>query len=63
MTLEAIKAADDRFQVAAQAAETVREERNNRIRLAVQDGVSMTEIARAIGVSRARVAQIVERGQ
>lgn len=60
MTLKAIAASDQRFQAASRKAEKLRQERNNLIRAAVAGGVSMTEIARAIGVSRARVAQIVD---
>lgn len=60
MTLQQIADADKRFQQASSDAEALRQERNNLIRAAVADGLTMTEVARAIGVSRARVAQIVD---
>ena len=61
MTLEQIADADKRFQKASDEAEALRQERNNLIRAAVAEGVTMTDIARAIGCSRARVSQIMER--
>jgi len=61
VTLDAVTEADKRFQDAAATSESLRQERNNLIRAAVADGVSMTEIARALGCSRARIAQIVKR--
>lgn len=60
MTLQQIAEADKRFQQASSDAEALRQERNDLIRAAVANGASMTDIARAIGCSRARIAQIVD---
>lgn len=60
VTLDAVTEADKRFQKAVERAEGLRQERNNLIRLAVSDGVSVTAVARALGCSRARVYQIIE---
>ncbi len=60
VTLDEVTEADKRFQEAAERAEGLRQERNNLIRLAVSDGVSVTAVARALGCSRARVYQIIE---
>lgn len=61
MTLKEIKAADRRYQRAASNAHDAAQERAAAIRAAVREGISMAEIGRALGISRARVAQIVKR--
>lgn len=61
MSTEQIAKVHKRFQKASDEAEALRQERNNLIRAAVAEGVTMTDIARAIGCSRARVSQIMER--
>ena len=60
MTLDAVVEADKRFQEAAVRAEELRQERNNLIRAAVADGVTISAIAQAIGCSRPRVYQILD---
>lgn len=60
MSTEEIAKAHKRFQQASDDAEALRQERNDLIRAAVANGASMTDIARAIGCSRARIAQIVD---
>lgn len=62
MTLKEVKAADRRYQKAAAGAQDAAQQRTAAIRAAVNAGVSMAEIGRALGISRARVAQIVHRG-
>lgn len=62
MTLKQVKAADRRYKQAAGKADQAAQQRADAIRAAVRAGVSMAEIGRALGISRARVAQIVHRG-
>lgn len=61
MSLKAVKAADRRYQAASDKAHQAAQERTEAIRAAVRAGVSMAEIGRTLGISRARVAQIVHR--
>lgn len=61
MTLKQVKAADRRYKQAAGKADKAAQDRANAIRAAVRAGISMADIARALDISRARVAQIVHR--
>ena len=60
MTIKEIKAADRRLQRASATAHQAAQDRTAAIRAAVQQGVSMAEIGRALGISRSRVGQIVK---
>lgn len=57
--LKAIRAADRRYQRTSDTAHQASQERTAAIRAAVRAGVSMADIGRELGISRARVAQIV----
>jgi len=60
MDLDALKRLDQRYQRQAVKSERLRSERNAAIRALVNDGVRMSEIARTLGVTRARIAQIYD---
>lgn len=60
LTLDSITEADKRFQEAAERAEGLRQDRNDLVRSALADGLSVTAIARALDCSRTRVYQIME---
>ena len=58
MDLDALKRLDQRYQRQAVKSEQLRSERNQAIRELVDSGVRMSDIAKALGVTRARIAQI-----
>ena len=58
MDLDALKRLDQRYQRQAVKSERLRSERNVAIRELVDSGVRMSDIARTLGVTRARIAQI-----
>lgn len=58
MTAEELQALEDAYRDAAGAAETARQARNEGVRQAVREGWSHARIARALGLSRARVGQM-----
>ena len=58
MDLDALKRLDQRYQRQAVKSERLRSKRNAAIRELVNDGVRMSDIARTLGVTRARIAQI-----
>lgn len=58
MDLDALKRLDQRYQRQATKSEALRAERNQGIVQLVDDGVRMSDIAKALGVTRARIAQI-----
>ena len=60
MTLEEVESLHATFTLAAGNAEKLRDERNAGIRELVAGGMRMSEVARALNVTRARIAQIVE---
>ena len=60
MDLDALKRLDQRYQRQAVKSERLRSERNAAIRELVDSGVRMSDIARTLGVTRARIAQIYD---
>ena len=58
MDLDALKRLDQRYQRQAVKSERLRSERNAAIRQLVNDGTRMSDIAKTLGVTRARIAQI-----
>lgn len=60
MDLKELAALDRRYQRQAVKSEQLRTQRNEAIRQLVDEGVRMSDIAKALGVTRARVAQIYE---
>jgi DNA-binding NarL/FixJ family response regulator len=58
MDLDALKRLDQRYQRQATKSEALRLERNQAIRELVDSGVRMSDIARTLNVTRARIAQI-----
>ena len=60
MDLDALKRLDQRYQRQAVKSERLRSERNAAIRELVNDDVRMSDIARTLGVTRARIAQIYD---
>ncbi len=60
MDLERLARLDRKYQEQAVKSEKLRAKRNEAIRQLVDDGVRMSAIAKALGVTRARVAQIYE---
>lgn len=60
MDLDALKRLDQRYQRQAVKSEQLRSERNAAICQLVDDGVRMSDIAKALGVTRARIAQIYQ---
>jgi transposase-like protein len=58
--LERLARLDRKYQEQAVKSERLRAKRNEAIRQLVDDGVRMSDIAKALGVTRARVAQIYE---
>ena len=60
MDLDALKRLDQRYQRQAVKSEQLRSERNQAIRELVDSGVRMSDIAKALGVTRARIAQIYD---
>lgn len=60
MDLKELAALDRRYQRQAVKSEQLRTQRNEAIRQLVDKGVRMSDIAKALGVTRARVAQIYE---
>jgi len=56
--LDELAALDRRYQRQAVKSEALRAERNQAIRELVDDGVRMSAIAHALGVTRPRIAQI-----
>lgn len=61
MTLEEVETLHATFTLAADNAGKLREERNAAIRLLVAEGMRVSDVARALNVTRARIAQIVEK--
>jgi hypothetical protein len=60
MTIEEVQTLHATFTLAAVNAEKLRNERNEGIRLLVSEGMRVSDVARALNVTRARIAQIVE---
>ena len=60
MDLDALKRLDQRYQRQAVKSERLRSERNAAIRQLINDGTRMSDIAKALGVTRARIAQIYD---
>jgi transposase-like protein len=60
MDLDALKRLDRRYQRQATKSEALRLERNQAIRELVDSGVRMSDIARTLDVTRARIAQIYQ---
>ena len=58
MDLDALKRLDQRYQRQAVKSERLRSERNAAIRQLINDGTRMSDIAKTLGVTRARIAQI-----
>lgn len=58
-TAQKLKAAERRFQRARSAYDLARLARNEAVREAVAEGVRQADIARATGLTRGRIAQIV----
>lgn len=54
-------AADLRYRAAIERTEKARQERNALIRAAVEEGFTPSQVARTLGVTRARVAQILDK--
>lgn len=61
MTIEDLQNLHATFTLAADNAEKLRDERNAAIRLLVAEGMRVSDVARALNVTRARIAQIVEK--
>lgn len=59
--MRALLAADHRYRASLERAEALRVERNRLLREAVAEGITPSQIARDLGVTRARVAQILEK--
>jgi hypothetical protein len=59
MTAAELRKAEARYQRAFRASERARYERNNLIRLALEQGWTHAAIAEATGLTRSRVGQIV----
>ena len=60
-TITDVKDLHATFTLAAGNAEKLRDERNAAIRLLVAEGMRVSDVARALNVTRARIAQIVEK--
>ena len=60
MTIEEVQNLHATFTLAAGNAEKLRDKRNAGIRELVAGGMRMSEVAQALNVTRARIAQIVE---
>lgn len=60
MNLEALKRLDEQYRREAGKSEVLRLRRNAAIRQLVDQGVRMSDIAKALGVTRARIAQIYD---
>lgn len=60
MNLEYLKRLDEQYRNHQEKSEELRLERNDAIRQLVDQGVRMSTIAKAIGVTRARIAQIYD---
>lgn len=58
--LDQLVALDHKYQRAAKRAEAIRVERNALIRELAADGIRLSELARTLDVTRARIAQIVD---
>jgi predicted XRE-type DNA-binding protein len=58
MTLEELRRLDAEYQRLAGDAEAVRRQRNEAIRALLDSGMRVAEVARALGVTRARIDQI-----
>jgi seryl-tRNA synthetase len=58
--LEQLAALDRKYQKQAVKSEQLRAQRNEAIRQLVDDGVRMSAIAKALDVTRARIAQIYQ---
>jgi hypothetical protein len=58
MTLEELRRLDAEYQRLAGEAEAVRRQRNEAIRALLDSGMRVAEVARALGVTRARIDQI-----
>ena len=61
--LRRLKALEKRSRQAAERAERLRAERNQAIREAADDGKRQAEIARELGLTRGRIAQILSDDQ
>ncbi len=60
MALSAVVKAHTEYQAAAGKAEALRVKRKTEIIAALEAGSTASEIARALGMTRARIAQIVQ---
>lgn len=58
MTVKDLARAESRYQKAFQRAEAERELRNAAVRQALAEGMRPADIARATGLTRARIAQL-----
>jgi cell division protein FtsL len=58
VTPETLRATEARYQRAFARSETAREERNAAVRQAIEAGWTHSQIAKATGLTRARVGQI-----
>lgn len=58
MTLDELRRLDAKYQRLAGDAEAVRRQRNEAIRDLLDSGMRVAEVARALGVTRARIDQI-----
>ncbi len=59
MSHEKIRKLEKEYRAARAKTERLREQRNEEIRKAVQDGAKQSELARETGLTRGRIAQII----